>query len=100
MEDDPLRSGARPAGSRSVGLALAVGLAVAISVAGLVYSIIAIPLYLLAQSDSSGLDRPFIRDGFFKVALPAGLLVGTLVGAAVGVWYGRGGHLPTDRTPE
>lgn len=83
---------------RSVLVAVAVGVCVTFAVAGLVYSIIAIPLYLLAQSDPNGLDRPFIRNGFFHVALPAGAVVGSAAGAVIGRWYAKGGRLPTDRT--
>lgn len=78
----------------AVGVALLAGLAVA----GLVYSVIAIPLYVLAQTDPDGLDRPFIRSGILTVALPAGIIVGVGAGIVVGLWYGRGGRLPTDRT--
>ena len=74
----------------------AVGLGVGIGAAGLVYSILAIPLYVFAQTDPDGLDRPMIRTAFFKVALPAGALAGIVAGALVGVWYRRGGRLPED----
>ncbi|MGH9187137.1 MAG: hypothetical protein ACRD0U_15175 [Acidimicrobiales bacterium] len=59
---------------------------------------IAIPLDLLAQTDPDGLDRPLIRSGMLTVALPAGLIVGIGAGVIVGLWYARGGRLPTDRT--
>lgn len=84
---------------RSVALGAAIGVIVAVATAGLVYGMIAIPMYALAQADPSGLDRPFFRTSITRVALPAGLLVGLGVGAVLGVWYRRGGHLPTDRTP-
>jgi hypothetical protein len=86
--DAPLRRGA--------GLVAAVGLGVGIAVAGLTYSVLAIPLYVFAQSDPDGLDRPLIRSAFFNVALPAGLAVGTLAGVLVGLWYAKGGRLPDD----
>jgi hypothetical protein len=86
--------------ARSVLLTLAVAIAVALATAAIVYAIVAIPLYTLAQSDPSGLDRPFIRDGFFKVGLPVGGAIGLVVGALVGVWYGRGGRLPAHRSFE
>jgi hypothetical protein len=86
---------------RSVGLAVAVGTSVALATVAIAYSIIAIPLYVLAQSEPAhGLDRPFIRHGLFQVALPVGVLLGVGCGALVGLWYARGGRLPTDRTPE
>ena len=74
----------------------AVSIGVAIAVAGLVYSILAIPLYVFAQTDPNGLDRPMIRTAFFNVALPAGAIGGIVAGVIVGVWYGRGGRLPDD----
>jgi hypothetical protein len=74
----------------------AVSVGVAIAVAGLVYSILAIPLYVFAQTDPDGLDRPMIRTAFFNVALPAGIVAGIVAGVLVGVWYGRGGRLPDD----
>jgi hypothetical protein len=93
-----------PVAERSIGrsilLGVAVGVAVALCTAAIVYAIVAIPLYTLAQSDPSGLDRPFIRDGFFKVGLPVGGVVGLVLGALVGIWYGRGGRLPEHRSFE
>ena len=83
---------------RTLGIVVGVACLVGVAVAGLVYSVIALPLYLLAQTDPNGLDRPFIRRGFLAIALPAGLLVGTGAGIAIGAWYRRGGRLPTDRT--
>jgi hypothetical protein len=84
--------------ARTLGVVLGVSALVGLAVAGLVYSVIALPLYVLAQADPDGLDRPFIRRGFLVVALPAGVLVGLGAGLAVGTWYRRGGRLPTDRT--
>jgi hypothetical protein len=83
---------------RGAWLVGAVGVGVGIAVAGITYSILAIPLYVIAQADPDGLDRPMIRTAFFNVALPAGLLVGTVAGVVVGLWYGRGGRLPEDRS--
>jgi len=84
---------------RSVGLGLAVGTSVALGTIGIVYAFIAIPMYALAQMDPSGLDRPFFRESLFHIAVPAGLVLGSAIGALMGVWYRRGGHLPTDRSP-
>jgi hypothetical protein len=44
-------------------------------------------------------DRHLVRTSLFRVALPFGLVAGLATGIAVGVWYGRGGRLPRDRTP-
>ena len=79
-----------------MGLVVAVGLGVGIAMAGLVYSILAIPLYVFAQTDPGGLDRPLIRTAFFNVALPAGVIGGVVAGVLVGIWYRRGGRLPDD----
>jgi hypothetical protein len=85
---------------RSVLLGLGIGLGVAVAGIAIAFSIIAIPLYIVASTEpGSGLDRSLVRTGLFKVALPFGLVAGTIAGVAVGLWYGRGGRLPTDRTP-
>lgn len=81
---------------RGAGLIAAVGFGVGIAVAGLTYSVLAIPIYVLAQSDPDGLDRPMIRTAFFAIALPAGIVTGIVAGVLVGLWYGRGGRLPDD----
>lgn len=72
----------------------AVAVGVGIAVAGLAYSVIAIPLYVLAQSDPDGLDKPMIRGAFFNVAVPAGVLAGVAAAIVVGLWYAKGGRLP------
>ena len=97
--DEPTGSQRTPV-RRSVGLGVTVGLAVSMATIGVVYSIIAIPFYVLAQSESSGLDRPLIRHALVNWGIPVCLALGVACGAVVGVWYGRGGRLPTDRTPE
>ncbi|MEY2430610.1 MAG: hypothetical protein QOC92_335 [Acidimicrobiaceae bacterium] len=84
---------------RSVALAFGIGVPVALAAIGLTYAIIAIPMYTLAQADPHGLDRPFFRHALVRIALPIGALIGLAIGSVVGVWYRRGGRLPTDRTP-
>jgi len=84
---------------RSVLIALAIGVPVAIGAAAVTYGIIAIPMYTLAQADPHGLDRPWFRHAMVRIALPIGAAIGLVVGSVVGVWYRRGGRLPTDRTP-
>lgn len=80
---------------RSVLLGLGVGLAVLVAGVGIAYSVVAIPLYLVASTDpGQGLDRDLVRKGLLYVALPFGTISGVLGGVAVGVWYGRGGRLP------
>jgi hypothetical protein len=96
---DGERPASRPIG-RSVVIGVAVGAAAAAVVAAVVFALVAIPLYTLARADPHGLDRPFIRSGFFRVALPAGVLAGVACGVLVGIWYGRGGRLPVHRSFE
>lgn len=81
---------------RSLLLGIGVGLGVAVCTVAIGFSIIAIPLYALASIEpGSGIDRPFVRDGLFQVAIPVGLVLGAAVGTLVGVWYARGGRLPS-----
>lgn len=81
-------------------LGLSVGLGVTVAAMAVAFSIIAVPLFLLASTEGeSGLDRDLVRTGLFAVALPFGIVVGLVVGVVVGLWYARGGRLPTDRTP-
>src|SRR5436305_15123226 len=84
---------------RSLALGFAVGVPIAIASAAVIYAIVAIPMYTLAQADPHGLDRPFFRHALVRIALPVGAAIGLVVGSVVGVWYRRGGRLPTDRTP-
>jgi hypothetical protein len=88
--------GERP--RRPVLLALGVGAAVGLAAIGLVISIIAIPFFALARfaEPGHGLDEPLIRTALVKVAIPAGLVLGSLAGLAVGRWYRKGGSLPTE----
>lgn len=85
---------------RSVLFGVAIGLGVAVAAVAIAFSIVAIPLFIVASTEpGSGLNRDLVRTGLFKVALPFGVVVGTAVGAVVGTWYARGGRLPRDRTP-
>src|SRR5436309_13485336 len=84
---------------RSLALGFAIAVPVAIASTAVIYAIVAIPMYTLAQADPHGLDRPFFRHALVRIALPVGAAIGLMIGSVVGVWYRRGGHLPTDRTP-
>jgi hypothetical protein len=96
MPEPAVDLGERP--RRPVLLALGVGAAVGLAAIGLVVSIIAIPFFALARfaEPGHGLDEPFIRTALVKVAIPAGLILGSLTGFAVGRWYRKGGRLPEE----
>jgi hypothetical protein len=86
--------------AKAVLLGVTIGVGVGVAAMAIAFSIVAVPMFLLASTEGdSGLDRHLVRTGLFGIALPVGALVGVAVGAVVGVWYARGGRLPTDRTP-
>ena len=78
---------------RCVGLGLLVGL----GVAGLVLTLIVLPIYAFAQATEPGLGlgRPVLRNGILHVGVPASIGSGLLSAAFVTRWYRRGGRLPT-----
>src|SRR5260221_12346789 len=76
---------------RSLALGFAIAVRVAIACTAVIYAIVAIPMYTLAQADPHGLDRPFFRHALVRIALPVGGAIGLLIGSVVGVWYRRGG---------
>ncbi len=81
-------------------LGVGVGAGVGVAAVAIAFSIVAIPIFIVASTEpGSGLNRSLVRTGLFQVALPFGGLTGVVVGVLVGVWYARGGRLPTDRTP-
>jgi hypothetical protein len=91
---------ARAAKLRAAGIGVAIGFSVAVAATSIAFSIIAMPLYMLARTEPGhGVDRDLIRKGLFGVAVPVGVLVGMASGVLVAVWYARGGRLPRDRTP-
>ena len=76
----------------SLGRCVVIGVAVAVAMAAIVFFLIAIPFYTLASFEpNGGVDRPIIRTGLFRIALPVGAVVGIAGGAAVGRWLRRGG---------
>lgn len=96
--DHPLRAAPPRSRLRAASLGLGVGLAVLLAGTAVAFSIVAIPLYMLASTDPDhGLDRDLVRKGLLYVALPFGLVSGVIGGVIVGTWYGRGGRLPRHR---
>jgi hypothetical protein len=86
--------------ARSVLLGLGIGLGVAVAATAIAFAIVAVPMFLLVSSGGdSGIDRGMVRTGLFGIAVPIGVLAGSAVGIAVGMWYSRGGRLPTGRSP-
>lgn len=99
-QSDPAAPVAARSRLHSVMLGIGVGAGVGVAAIAIAFSIIAIPLYIVASTEpGSGLDRTLVRRGLFQVALPFGLVAGIAAGVAIGVWYARGGRLPNDRTP-
>jgi hypothetical protein len=88
----------RPAG-RSLLVAVAVGIAVALVVFAGVFGVVAIPFFALARfaEGQSGLGRPSVRDNLLTWTLPVSLVAGAVGGAVVGRGYGRGGRIPDTR---
>jgi uncharacterized membrane protein (DUF485 family) len=76
---------------RPLGRSVAQGVAIGVGVAAICFFLIAIPFYTLASFEPNGIDRPIVRTGLFKVALPVGLLVGLASGVASSLWLRRGG---------
>ena len=87
---------ARPDRRRTPGGALALGLATALGTGALLYGLCAGPIYILAQIATDGLDRPMFRNALLG-ALVLSAVLGAAIGAAVGIWFLRGGRLPSDR---
>lgn len=89
-----------PAGSvpeqRPLGVSILLAVVIGVATAAIVYFLIAIPIYLVASFESNGLDRPIIRTGLFRVAMPVGLVVGIVAGAVSGRWLRRGDRWTLD----
>jgi uncharacterized membrane protein (DUF485 family) len=76
---------------RPLGRSVALGVGIGLAVAAICFFLIAIPFYTLASFEPNGIDRPIVRTGLFRIALPVGALVGVASGVAAGVWLRRGG---------
>ena len=87
---------------RPILTAVLVGLGIGLVGLLVAFAILAIPWFALARfaEPGQGLDRPAIRDGLFRIALPIGVLIGTGTGVVVGRWYRRGGRLPANYRQE
>lgn len=92
LDDDAVDEPAK----RPLGRSILLGVAIGVSSAAIAYFLIAIPIYLVASFESNGMDRPIIRTGLLKVALPIGGLLGTVIGIVSGRWLRRGGSWTLD----
>lgn len=75
---------------RPLGVSLLLGVVIGVATMAIVYFLIAIPIYLVASFESNGLDRPIIRTGLFRVAMPVSAVVGLVTGVVSGRWLRRG----------
>lgn len=76
---------------RSLAQSVALGVGIGLGLALIVFFLIAIPFYTLASFEPNGIDRPIVRTGLFRIALPVGVVLGVVIGAASGWWLRRGG---------
>ena len=76
--------------TRALARSVWIGIAVGIGSAAIAFFLIAIPFYTLASFEPNGLDRPVVRTGLFRIALPVGALIGVVVGVVAGRWYRSG----------
>ena len=81
---------------RPLGQSVLLGVGIGIGLGLIVFFLVAIPFYTLASFEPNGLDRPIIRTGLFRIALPVGVLVGVVGGAIAGRWLRRGGSWTVD----
>ena len=83
--------------ARSLARSVAIGIAVAVALAAIAFFLIAIPFYTLASFEpNGGVDRPVVRTGLFRIALPVGVVVGIVGGVVTGRWMHRGGRWTVD----
>jgi len=64
---------------------------IGVAAAAIAFFLIAIPFYTLASFEPNGLDRPIVRTGLFRIALPVGAVLGLAVAIASARWARRGG---------
>lgn len=75
---------------RALARSVWIGIAVGVGSAAIAFFLIAIPFYTLASFEPNGLDRPVVRTGLFRIALPVGALIGLVVGVVAGRVYRSG----------
>ena len=78
--------------ARSVLLGAGVGL----GVGAVAFVLISIPFYTLASFESNGLGRPIVQTCLFRIALPAGVVLGLVCGIVAGRWLRRGERWTVD----
>lgn len=85
-----------PSPSRPWGSSIGFGLVWAAAAMCCAIALLALPLFALAAfaEPGSGLDRPFVRTGLVRVAVPAGVVVGLATGIVAARWRRRGGTIP------
>ncbi|MFP5321951.1 MAG: hypothetical protein ACLGIC_08900 [Acidimicrobiia bacterium] len=76
---------------RPLARSIAIGVGIGLGAAAIAFFLIAIPFYTLASFEPNGLDRPIVRTGLFRIALPVGALIGVAVGVASARWARKGG---------
>ncbi len=81
---------------RPLGTSILLGVIIGVACAAIVYFLIAIPIYLVASFEANGMDRPIIRTGLLKVALPVGAVCGIVCGVVGGRWLRRGDSWTVD----
>ena len=98
MSDAPADPAPAPApeASRPLGRSVLLGVGIGIGLGLIVFVLVAIPFYTLASFEPNGIDRPIIRTGLFRIALPVGVLVGIVGGTIAGRWLRRGGSWTVD----
>ncbi len=88
--------GPEPVVPPSLARSVLIGIAVGVGVAATVFFLIAIPFYTLASFEPNGIDRPIVRTGLFRIAMPVGAVVGVVCGVVAGRWLRRGGRWTVD----
>ncbi len=97
LPEPPPSEAPAPVVAPSVRRSVMIGIAIAVAVGAICFFLIAIPFYTLASFDANGMDRPIIRTGLFRIALPVGALIGAVSGASIARWLHRGNRWTIDQ---